>query len=86
MPADRPQAAAVRYDDGVDQAPRLLAKGKGTVAERILAIAREKGIPLYADQDLVTLLGVLDIDTEIPPRLYRALAEILAHLYRSSRK
>ena len=81
----RPEAVALRYDPATEQAPRLLAKGKGSVAERILAIARQHGIPLHEDRDLVNLLAVLDIDTEIPPRLYQALAEVLAHIYRADR-
>lgn len=76
------QAVAMRYNSDHDSAPRLLAKGKGSVATRILDLAREHGIPLYQDDDLVSLLGVLDIDAEIPPRLYQALAEVLAHIYR----
>ncbi|TVR46027.1 MAG: hypothetical protein EA402_03345 [Planctomycetota bacterium] len=78
----RPEAVAMRYDREHDSAPRLLAKGKGSVAERILDLARSHGIPLHRDDDLVSLLGVLDLDVEIPPRLYQALAEVLAHVYR----
>ncbi|MEK7414465.1 MAG: EscU/YscU/HrcU family type III secretion system export apparatus switch protein [Planctomycetota bacterium] len=77
-----PAAIALRYEAGQDTAPRVLAKGRGEVAERILAIAREHDIPLHEDQDLVRLLLVLDLDIEIPPHMYRALAEVLAHVYR----
>lgn len=83
---ERPKAVAVRYDGDVDAAPRVLAKGQGPVAERILAIAKEHGIPLYEDRDLVHLLGALDLDVEVPPNLYKALAEVLAHLYRANGK
>lgn len=82
----RPEAVALRYDQEREGAPRVLAKGTGTIADRILALARENGVPLYEDADLVTLLGVLDLDTEIPPRLYQALAEVLAHLYRADQR
>lgn len=81
-PRERQAAVAMRYDAEVDGAPRVLAKGRGEVAERILAIAAENGIPLHEDRDLVRLLMVLDIDVEIPPHMYRALAEVLAHIYR----
>ncbi len=81
-PHQRQEAVALRYHEKLETAPRVLAKGSGTIAEKILAIARDHGIPLYEDSDLVTLLSVLDIDAEIPPHLYRALAEVLAHLYR----
>ena len=78
----RPVAVAMRYDRDEDRAPRVLAKGQGDIAERILAIAREHGIPLHEDRDLVRLLMVLGLDVEIPPHMYRALAEVLAHVYR----
>jgi flagellar biosynthesis protein len=82
----RRRAVALRYDDAHESAPRVLAKGHGDVAERIIALAEKHGIPLHEDRDLVRLLGVLDIDVQIPPTLYRALAEVLAHLYRANAK
>lgn len=72
----------MRYDPGSEGAPRVVAKGQGEVAERILAIAAEHGIPLHEDKDLLRLLMVLDLDVEIPPHMYKALAEVLAHVYR----
>lgn len=80
----KPAAVALRYDAEEDHAPRVLAKGQGEVAERILAIARERGIPLHEDRDLVRLLLVLDLDLEVPPHMYQALAEVLAHIYRAN--
>ncbi len=80
----RRRAVAMRYRDDVDHAPRLVAKGQGDLAERIIALARLHGIPLHEDRDLVRLLGLLEVDVEVPPQLYRALAEILAHLYRAN--
>lgn len=80
--ARRRRAVAMRYDQDRDGAPRMVAKGAGTVADRLLAVAREHGVPLYEDRDLVSILEVLEIGTEIPPRMYRALAEVLAHVYR----
>jgi flagellar biosynthesis protein len=82
----RRRAVALRYDDIHESAPRVLAKGQGDIAERIIALAQLHGIPLHEDKDLVRLLGVLDIDVQIPPTLYRALAEVLAHLYRTNAK
>lgn len=82
----RRRAVALRYDDIHESAPRVLAKGQGDIAERIIALAQEHGIPLHEDKDLVRLLGVLEIDVQIPPTLYRALAEVLAHLYRTNAK
>ena len=78
----RPRAAALQYDPGHDRAPRLVARGDGHVAERILALAREHGIPIHEDRALVDVLARLDLGSEIPPELYRAVAEIIAFVYR----
>ncbi len=85
-PEPKRQAIALRYRDDHDHAPKVTAKGSGTIADRIIALAQEHGIPLHEDQDLVRLLGVLEIDAEIPPALYRALAEVLAHVYRANQR
>jgi flagellar biosynthesis protein len=79
------QVAALRYEEGKDSAPRLMAKGKGAVAEKILEIARRHGIPIREDRELVGMLSSLDIYKEIPPDLYRAVAEILAFVYSLNR-
>ena len=76
------KAVAVQYEEGKDRAPRVAASGKGLVAEKIIGIARRSGVPLYEDQDLVHVLAALDIDAEIPPELYRAVAEVLVYIYR----
>ncbi len=81
----RRRAVAVRYREDEADAPKVLAKGQGPVAERIIALARSHGIPLHEDRDLVRLLGILDLDAEVPPSMYRALAEVLAHVYRANR-
>lgn len=83
--SERPRAVALRYNQESEAAPRVLAKGQGPVAERIIALAHEHGIPLHEDRDLVHLLGALDLSVEVPPALYHALAEVLAHLYRANR-
>jgi flagellar biosynthesis protein len=73
---------ALRYDMARDRAPRVVAKGRGAVAERIMALAREANVPLRNDPDLALLLEALDLEAEIPPQLYRAVAEVLAFVYR----
>ena len=75
-------AAALGYDPDLDEAPRLLAKGVGELADRIIQLAREHDIPIREDRDLVAVLARLDLDREIPPELYRAVAELLAFVYR----
>ncbi|MDP6776219.1 MAG: EscU/YscU/HrcU family type III secretion system export apparatus switch protein [Candidatus Latescibacteria bacterium] len=78
----RRSAAALGYDSEADEAPRLLAKGQGEIADRIIALAREHDIPLREDPDLIAVLAKLDLGQEIPQELYRAVAEILAFVYR----
>lgn len=80
------KAAALRYDPARDAAPRLVAKGRGALARRIIDIAREHNIPLYRDADLLELLLALNIEQEIPEELYQVVAEILAFLYRTNRR
>ena len=80
------KAVALRYDKQEDHAPRVVAKGKGYLAEKIIGVAREHDIPLYKDKNLVQVLEALDLETEIPPELYRAVAEVLAFIYRLNNK
>jgi flagellar biosynthesis protein len=83
-PTPRRRAVALRYDIENESAPRVLAKGQGDIADRIIKLAEEHGIPLHEDKDLVRLLGILDLDVQVPPTLYRALAEVLSHIYRAN--
>lgn len=78
----RNKAVALGYDRGSEGAPRVVAKGSGYVADRILALAREHGVEVYEDADLVEVLAALDVNVEIPESMYRAVAEILAFVYR----
>ncbi len=80
------KAAALKYIHGKDSAPTLVAKGKGKVAEQIIQIAKEHGIAIKEDRELVEFLSMLDLYQEIPPELYRAVAEILAFVYSINKK
>jgi len=80
------KAAAITYDAEKDRAPRLVAKGSGPIADKIIEIARQHEIPMVKDENLVQVLEALDLDTEIPPELYRAVAEVLAFIYRLNNK
>ena len=84
--AARRRAVALRYNAGRDTAPRVVAKGAGLQAEHILEVAREHGVPIHDDPDLVELLARIDIDTEIPEPLYQAVAEVLGFVYRLNQK
>jgi flagellar biosynthesis protein len=76
----RRHAVALAYQAG-DPAPRVVAKGQGLVAEQIVNRARDAGVFLHESKELVALLMQVDLDREIPPGLYRAIAELLAWLY-----
>lgn len=80
------KAAALRYLAGKDGAPKLVAKGSGPVADKIMEIARSSGIPIKEDKQLIEILSALDLYQEIPPELYKAVAEILAFVYSLSKK
>ncbi len=82
----RKTAVALRYDPLKDGAPKISAKGKGSVAESIIDLAREHGIPVKDDPDLVEVLSKLDIDEEIPSEVYIVVAELLAFVYSANKK
>jgi flagellar biosynthesis protein len=73
-------AVALAYGTG-DPAPKVVAKGRGLVAEQIIGRAREAGVFVHESKELVSLLMQVDLDKQIPPGLYRAIAELLAWLY-----
>jgi flagellar biosynthesis protein len=77
---DRSLAVALAYAPG-DAAPRVVAKGRGLIAEAIINRAHEHGIYVHESPELVSLLLQVDIDERIPPQLYIAVAELLAWLY-----
>ena len=76
------QAVALRYDHQKDQAPCVLAKGSGYIAEKIIQAAQQYDIPLVQDPVAGELLSHVDLGETIPPEFYRAVAEILAFVYR----
>lgn len=78
------QAVALRYAAG-QSAPMVVAKGRGLLAETIIARAREAGVFVHESPELVQLLMAVELDREIPPALYQAVAELLAWLYRLER-
>lgn len=75
-------AVAVQYDRGADAAPRITAAGKGSLAERILEAARRAQVPIHENKELASALVKLEVNGEIPQELYRAVAEVLAFVYR----
>ena len=80
------QAVALKYDMEQDSAPKVVANGRGHVAENILAAAQKNAVPVYQNKTLVNMLMALEIDREIPPELYRTIAEVMAYVYRIDKK
>jgi flagellar biosynthesis protein len=78
---ERKLAAAIKYDGAEDSAPKVTASGRGIIADKIIAIAQDNGIPIKNDPDLIQILSKLKVGAEIPVELYRAVAEILAFVY-----
>lgn len=75
------KAVALKYDREKSDAPKVAAKGRGKVAEKIIELAKKFDIPIKDDPDLVEVLSSLEIDEEIPPEIYGAVAELLAFVY-----
>jgi flagellar biosynthesis protein len=82
---EKKRAVAMAYN-AEDGAPRVVAKGSGVTAEAIISLARESGVYVHQSPELVNLLMQIDLDSEIPPELYQAVAEILAWLYSLDQK
>jgi flagellar biosynthesis protein len=81
MPA-RKHAAALRYDAELGGAPRVIAAGSGELADRIIALAEEHGIPVRDDAPLAEALARLQLEAEVPEELWAAVAEALVWAYR----
>jgi flagellar biosynthesis protein len=79
----RKTAIAINYDKTAMAAPKLVAKGRGVIAERLIEEARENGIPVVEDKVLVETLDQLNVNQQIPPELYQVVAEILVSVYRA---
>ena len=79
---DRRLAVALHYKPGQDSAPRISAKGYGYIADAIVELARQHGVPLRQDPELSGLLAAVELGEEIPPALFEAVAEVLAFVYR----
>lgn len=79
----RKTAIAINYDKTAMAAPKLVAKGSGVIAERLIEMARENGIPVVEDRVLVETLDQLNVNQQIPAELYQVVAEILVSVYRA---
>jgi flagellar biosynthesis protein len=84
-PDKRKSAIALAYQTG-DTAPKVVAKGRGIIAQAIIERAKEHGVYVHESEDLVGMLMQVELDDNIPPQLYLAVAELLAWLYRLERE
>jgi len=78
----RPQAVALRYNKQQDQAPTIVAKGRGLIADQIVMAARQNSVPVYQNKILAGMLMAVELDRAIPEEMYQAVAEVLAYVYR----
>jgi flagellar biosynthesis protein len=84
-PKSRPLAVALHYEKGSREAPKVVAKGRGLVAERILALAEENGVVIETNPVLAEALSGVELDDTIPVELYDALAIIIGYVLRQTR-
>ncbi|MDS1029355.1 EscU/YscU/HrcU family type III secretion system export apparatus switch protein [Bacillota bacterium LX-D] len=83
---ERKVAAAISFDPQQDSAPKVVAKGYGEIADKIINKARELGVPIYTEPDVARVLIGLELNQEIPPELYEAVAAILAYIMTIDKK
>lgn len=80
------KAVALIYEKEKDIAPRIVAKGYGEIAKKIIELAKKYNLPIWEDKNLVELLVKLDVGEYIPPKLYKVIAEILSFVYKIEKK
>jgi flagellar biosynthesis protein len=84
QPKERALAVALQYEKGTREAPRVVAKGRGLVAEKIVALAEENGVVIEANPVLAQALSGIEIDESIPLELYEAVAIVIGYVLRTS--
>ena len=77
---------ALGYNRQKDNAPKVLATGSGEMAKNIINLAKSHDIPIKEDADLIEVLSKVDLNEEVPPNLYKAVAEIFSFLYQMTNK
>lgn len=86
MQVNKKKAVALGYNRSQDNAPKVLASGAGEIANKIISLAKEHDIPIKEDPDLIEILSKVEVNQEIPPNLYKAVAEIFSFLYKVTNK
>ena len=79
---ERTKAIAIKYKQNEMSAPTVIAKGVGIVADNIIKAAQNSTVPIYQNKTLASMLMAVELDREIPPELYSAVAEVLVYVYR----
>lgn len=80
----RALAVALQYEKGTREAPRVIAKGRGLIADRIVELARENGVVIETNPVLAEALSSVDLDDTIPLELYEAVAIVIGYVLRVS--
>jgi len=80
------KAVALKYDSKTTKAPKLTAKGKDKTAQKIIQLAKENNIPIKEDKNLIEMLSEVELNKEVPPQMYKAIAEIFSWVYNSTKK
>lgn len=80
------QAVALTYQKSNNTAPKVVAKGTGFMAEKIMSTAKQNSVPIYQNKTLASMLMAVELDREIPPELFQAVAEVLAYIYYIDKK
>ena len=78
-------AVALKHDRTTETLPRIVASGRGAVAEQIVAVAQAQGIRVSKDPDLAEVLIALEVGSDIPVETFAAVAEILSYIYRANK-
>lgn len=86
MNEKRKKAVALSYEQSMDDAPRVMASGKGLVAEEIIERAEAYDIPILEDPSLVEVLAELNINEQIPEELFQVVSEVFAFIYRTDKQ
>ncbi|MBE3605796.1 EscU/YscU/HrcU family type III secretion system export apparatus switch protein [Campylobacter sp. RM13119] len=82
MKITKKRAVALGYNKKKDNAPKVLASGSDYMADKIISVAKKHEIPIKEDPDLIEILSKVEVNQEIPPKLYKAVAEIFGFLYK----
>ena len=80
------KAVALSYDKSKDGAPKVVAKGERYLADEIIRIADKYDIPITKDEDMIGMLDTIEVNQEIPPQMYKAVAEIFSFIYQLANK